>query len=64
MASLDQDHDQASGQAMAAGRLWQHLGQLHPDGAAPTDGVGSPGAAGDSWQPGHHLVEVVPVDRR
>ena len=28
------------------------------------DGVRSPGAAGDPWQLGHHLVEVVPVDQR
>jgi hypothetical protein len=28
------------------------------------DGVRSPGAAGDTWQLGHHLVEVVPVDQR
>jgi hypothetical protein len=28
------------------------------------DSVRSPGAAGDPWQLGHHLVEVVPVDQR
>ena len=42
MTGLDQDHGWALGrQAMAAGQLWQHLGQLagqlHPGGAAPTD---------------------------